>query len=62
MPNGTILMKLYYDLSMSVFPTNELNERKDIVKRDRIQGELGNTSKLSSIMPSLNILINKILY
>jgi hypothetical protein len=60
--NGTILIKLYYDLSIGVFPINLLNDKNEIVKSDSNQGELGKSSKLSSMIPSLVTLINRTPY
>lgn len=55
-------MKLYWDLSINVFPMKELKARNEIVNNDNNQGELGKTSKLSRVIFSLEILINKIPY
>lgn len=58
--NGTILMKLYWNLSTHVLPTNWENDRNEIEKSESSQGELGNTSKLSRITCSQYILMNRI--
>lgn len=57
---GTVFTKVYWDLSIEVFPMNVLKAKKDIVKRESNLGEFGNTSRLSSVNFSLEIFMNRI--